>query len=755
MYKKDAITMFKKFGFNVLPLRGKRPIIEWDKWKSEAQTLDDIEAMPWHNATGIGVIMGKDDLGLFDIDGIEDYDLLDSLYEKLGLTEKYPWVVQSGSGEGFHIYFRCKEYDKLAERFGGKGVYKFKLKKDGVCKHIELRLRNCQTAFPPSMHESSGVYTYYYGEPTELPVYLDAETVFKCLEDLCVVNEPASEKTKSPSKQYIDTEKLESALNYLSENLPEGCYDEWYRIGFGLVPFGVKGEDYFVEMSLNNPHYKDTEESIREKFAGLVKDYDGRISVGSIYHIAESYGWKKPVIKFWSVEKPGIVKIVRPRFKRFLESEGYCKYKIDDKYLYVKITNNIVEEFESIGVKDFVISYLYELPMEEFGDCNRSEVMDALMKGANQFFTNQFLEFLITRNIEFNRDTGESSFIYFQNGYVEVTKDEIRFQEYKHLKRHIWKRQILNRNYFEETSRSDFEEFLHNVCGKDTNRLNALRSAIGYALHCYKDPSVAKAIIFMDERLSDGAFGRSGKGLLIKAISQIRNIVVEDGRNFNPSKNFAFQRVKADTNIIAFEDLREKYPFERLYSIITEGITIEKKNRDEIFIPFNDSPKILISTNFSIRGVDDSTVDRQFIIEFTDHYSSKHRPVDEFGKLFYNPWSEEEWNQFDNLMFECLQLYLKKGLIEYEHVNLDQKRLIDETCEEFAEFSDDIELNHEHNKKAIYGKFIAEYDEYEKLTQGKFTRWLKIWAKLKNFDVVEGKSGANRTIIFNTLKQAA
>jgi len=304
MYKLVAITMFEKFGFNVLALRGKKPMIDWDKWQNGEQTIHDIESMPWEKSSGLGAVMGRNDLRLIDIDGIEDYDLLDILYEELGLPEKYSWVVQSGSGEGFHIYFRCKENDALTEKLGGiKAVYKFRLKKDGMCKHIELRWKDCQTALPPSMHESAGIYTYYYNEPNELPEYIEAETMIKCLEKLCVIVEPAMEKTTAPVKQYYDTEKLESALDFLSENLPDGCYEDWYRIGFALVLLGEKGEKYFVKMSLNNPNYKDSEATIRRKFSELLKDYDGRISLGSIFHIAELYGWKKPVIKFWYREK--------------------------------------------------------------------------------------------------------------------------------------------------------------------------------------------------------------------------------------------------------------------------------------------------------------------------------------------------------------------------------------------------------------------------------------------------------------------
>jgi hypothetical protein len=541
---------------------------------------------------------------------------------------------------------------------------------------------------------------------------------------------------------------LESALKYLTENLPAGSYEEWYRIGFALVPLGAEGEKYFIEMSLKNKHYHDTEEELRKKFEQLVKDFDGRVSLGTIYHVAEIYGWKKPVIKFWYVDDGGKVKINRTRYKRFLESEGFCKYKIESNYFFVRIENNIVEEIDSIDVKEFVMNYLERLPVDEFDGTNRANVMDSVIKSVNQLFTTQFLEFLITRNIEFNKDIKEKGYFYFKNGFVEIMKNEVRFNNYKKLEKHIWKKQIIKRGYLQTERRSMFEDLLFNICRGTQKRFEALKSGIGYLLHTFKDPSISKAIVFIDEKLSEGAFGRSGKGLVIKGISHIRNIIIEDGRNFSPSKNFAFQRVKADTNIIGIEDIREKFPFDRLFSIITEGITIERKNKDEIFLPFNESPKVILSTNFSISGVDDSTIDRQFIIEFSDYYNKNHRPVDDFGKLFFDGWDEDEWNDFDCFMIECLQFYLSRGLVAYEFVNINKKKLIDETTIEFYEFSDVLVPNKEYDKKELYDNFKKEYTDLEKLTQAKFTRWLKVYGRINRYDVKEGKSDSIRTLIF-------
>lgn len=765
-YKKLAKNYKSRLGINVLPLKGKRPMIEWDRWQNTLQTEDDIEKMNWSGSTGLGGIQGISDWRCLDLDVVEDFEIVELILKELGLPENYCWVVQSGSGEGFHIYIRIQNDDEVLKKLGGdKAVYKFKLKKDGYCKHIELRWMNCQTALPPSMHESGGIYNFYFENPEEPPVYVDLDKLINCLEKYCVI-EPLTptlspkEREKDTGKVYYDKARLESALDYLAENLPDGSYEEWYKIGFALVPLNEQGEKYFVEMSLKNPSYNDSEIELKKKFESLVKDYNGSVTIGTIYHIAEIYGWKKPIIKFWfpagggTSTENGRIKISRIRFKKFLESEGFCKYKIESNHLFVRVENNIVEEIDSVDVKEFVMNYLERMATEEFEGTSRNEIIEALIKSANQLFTQQFLEFLITRNIEFNKDTFDTGYFYFKNGFVEVSISRIDFHNYKNINKHIWKKQIIDRNFVESSRRSVFEDFLFNVCRSEVKRYESLKSAIGYLLHTYKDPSITKSIVFIDEKLSDGAFGRSGKGLVIKSISKVRNVVVEDGRNFNPSKNFAFQRVKADTNIIGFEDIREKFPFERLFSIITDGITIERKNKDEIHIGYSESPKVVISTNFSISGVDDSTMDRQFIIEFSDYYNKTHRPVHDFGKPFFGSWTDDEWSNFDNFMIGCLQLYLKKGLVTYEFVNLDKKKMIDETCQEFVEFADDvIHTGKEYEKKELYESFKKEYEDFDpvgagKLTQSKFTRWLKVWGRVKNYEVVEGKSGSKRTIGF-------
>jgi len=85
---------------------------------------------------------------------------------------------------------------------------------------------------------------------------------------------------------------------------------------------------------------------------------------------------------------------------------------------------------------------------------------------------------------------------------------------------------------------------------------------------------------------------------------------------------------------------------------------------------------------------------------------------------------------------------------------LEKKKLIDSTCEEFAEYFESLGLNFEHNKKDLLEDFKKNYDEFSELKLTKFTRWMKEAARIKGFSVSERKSGFDRLIKFRNGKAA-
>lgn len=243
-----------------------------------------------------------------------------------------------------------------------------------------------------------------------------------------------------------------------------------------------------------------------------------------------------------------------------MESAGYGKLLIADDPIYVQVQEGVVERVNSVKIMDFVNDYLDNALN---GTGSKRIVKEALYKDSKNIFTASNLNFLKTLEIDFVKDTKEKAYFFYLNCFVVVTKDSVIPKPYKQLKGHIWRDQIIQRNFKRGTKDTVFLKFLQNVCKNDLERINSLASAMGYLLHRYKNPSISKSVIFLDEKISSSAFGRSGKGLVAEAIGKLRNEVEIDGKNFNFNKSFVFQRIELDTEIIFFDDIKKSFQFDR------------------------------------------------------------------------------------------------------------------------------------------------------------------------------------------------
>lgn len=764
-FRNIAKDYFDVFGFNILPLENKVPKVTgeggWKKWETEEMTYADIDLLGWNSTTnGIGAISGIKNLRCLDFDSVTDYEIVKQFVMKLGLPSEYVWVVKSGSGKGFHIWFYCDDDSYLFQILGGeKSYYKLLLKEKELCDHIELRWKNCQTVLPPSFHPSGNKYEYLYlqeiGLPSIGPSNIGVGRLIDALREFCMLSEKLEDrsekmalKEKQRTYKKVDKRILAEAAELLKGKVDN--YNDYLRIGFALASIGEEGREYFLLIGKDNPKYsEDTEAVLNKKFDGLVKDYRGDITLGSFIEIAKKYGFSRrdvpefTKVRFWQIED-GKANIIRNTFIEFLEVEGFGKMYLGKDYIFIQIDNNIVREIAPVKIKDFVIKNVNELTDAGI----RKIVKESLIRNAKTLFSESTLECLQTVTPYFAKDTKEKALFFFNNCFVEVAETDIQIKSYEELNDNIWEEQLIKRDFSLATDVSDFEKFINNVCRNDMSRINSLKSAIGYLLHSYKDPTRTKAIIFTDEKLSDSAFGRSGKGIVANAVKQLKNVLRIDGKNFKFDKSFPFQSVNPDTQILFFDDVTKKFGFEKLFSIITEGMTIEKKNKNEYSIPFERTPKIVITTNHSITGSDDSSKARQFVIEFSDFYNARHEPIHDFGKMFFKEWNEAEWNAFDNFMIGCCQFYLKNELMEYEYVNLIKKKLIDETTSEFEEFIKEVPFNTEQNKKELFERFKKENEDFGQIKQNTFSKWTKVYAELYDLRIDERKSGSDRYITF-------
>jgi hypothetical protein len=465
---------------------------------------------------------------------------------------------------------------------------------------------------------------------------------------------------------------------------------------------------------------------------------------------------------FWDRNDKGVIKIIHIQFKQFLEDNGFYKYCPEGgkNYVFVKVTNNLIDHTSEKEIKDFVLAHLLELDdvavYNYFADNTR-------------FFKEEFLSMLSTIEIYFIADSKDASYLYYKNCAIKITKDGVSTLDYLDLGGYVWKDHVIDRNFTlcGVTQKCDFKKFVSNINGGDEGRIQSMESTIGFLLHGYKNLSFCPAVILNDEVISDNPEGGTGKGLLMNALSKMKKLVVIDGKSFAFERSFAYQLVSADTQILCFDDVRKHFDFERLFSVVTEGLTLEKKNKDAIKIPFAKSPKIAITTNYAIKGAGNSFARRKWELELHQYYTKEYTPLDEFGKLMFGDWNDDDWCEFDNYMISCLTNYLKTGLVKSKFVNLKIRQLSAETCHEFIEWCGLVD-SAERNvmlqtdtrlyKNELYSNFVDEYPDYGprgrmSISRTKFYKWLISYAMYKEGTMPEeDRDQQGRWIIIKSKK---
>ncbi|WP_213074528.1 hypothetical protein, partial [Acinetobacter baumannii] len=82
---------------------------------------------------------------------------------------------------------------------------------------------------------------------------------------------------------------------------------------------------------------------------------------------------------------------------------------------------------------------------------------------------------------------------------------------------------------------------------------------------------------------------------------------------------------------IAFPDAPFNFNYRALFNAITGTMVIEKKQEKSINIPFKESPKIVVATNYALKIESDSYTDRVVNLQFSDFFGLHNRPSDYLG----------------------------------------------------------------------------------------------------------------------------
>ena len=422
--------------------------------------------------------------------------------------------------------------------------------------------------------------------------------------------------------------------------------------------------------------------------------------------------------QFWYYHNKSI-KISTARLLYFLRLNGFSKLPSTpgEETTFVRVHGYIVERYYARQIRDFIHQQIIDRDLD-------FEILETFL--VSRKAVNSVYEDLITIDLNFKSSTPNGRYFFFENGCFEVTRDSIK--EVHTPDCYVWKDQIIPHvfsplpsffkrcedekwNFIDNESpvyhyslncsrmfwRKEFEKDLSFNPAENTayrekhpysiygprlfdweqkiqyryfiNRLYCY----GYLLHDFKSDKQAYALYLLEQSVDSESInsGGSGKSFVAKMMKKLRllKVIDFDGRDLEQFKNpHWLDRVREGfTQLINFDDLDERVKFHTFYSMITNGIIVNKKHRDSQHLEFKDAPNILFSSNHVPDNMDPSTLRRIRFMQFSDYYhasrnkNDKGRTIsDDFGgmELFSEDYPEEYYNADYNFLLQCVQFYL-------------------------------------------------------------------------------------------------
>lgn len=363
--------------------------------------------------------------------------------------------------------------------------------------------------------------------------------------------------------------------------------------------------------------------------------------------------------------------------------------------------------------------------------------------------------------LSLNKCTSNTAYFFFKNGVLKVGSDSMDVIAYDSYDGYVFESQIIDF----EISLSfpivdcEFDKFIKNVTLGEPDRYEYLTTSLGYIIHGYKDRTFSKALILLDEELdfSGEANGGTGKSIIARAVAEITPTLTKDGKNLNNNSNrFFYQDISLGHQVLYLDDVKPDFDFEHFYAIATGEMTVEEKYKASYKIPFELSPKLLISSNYMVQGSGgESDARRRVEVEIGPYYSMSHTPLDDFGRKLFDDWPVSEWNNFYLTMAVYCQKFINNGVLQTAPINLEENKLRMSTDISFVEFCDSNIVFGENvteivkNKSSLYETFRASYPvEAKNVSNIRFKKWLDIWAKHRNLQVIHFKSNSENKIKF-------
>lgn len=258
--------------------------------------------------------------------------------------------------------------------------------------------------------------------------------------------------------------------------------------------------------------------------------------------------------------------------------------------------------------------------------------------------------------------TKDTGYKFFSNCYLEINRDDIHVMMYSDIPGMIWADQIQPRPFrfidSEEYGKSMYFDFLDKAIGITDHLL----MVIGYLTHEYKDSDGGYITVLTEQCPDPKQGGGSGKNLFTSLLGHtttykgVPGAQIQYNEKFLQSWNFE--------KLFAVHDVPKRFDFTFLKDMSTGAAIMKKLFKDEFVIPSTLMPKFIISTNFSYEVSDGGLRRRIIPLEFTDYFTRGGGVRKVYGKMFPRDWEGGEWLAYDNIIVNCIQLWLQAGELD-------------------------------------------------------------------------------------------
>ena len=404
--------------------------------------------------------------------------------------------------------------------------------------------------------------------------------------------------------------------------------------------------------------------------------------------------------------------------RNYLEREGFGQFMTTNdrttKRFFFHNDENVLRIFSADNIRDYVIKNI-ETFLE--GDDRSQAVLliDLMSRFSSAALESQVLVSIQcfgeldnndSKKMELASDDPNTCFIRFLNGVVVINKDDISLISYSHLgdQGAVWENSIIRKNIEIDETQGLYEKFCQNAMRiRDTKVMSSdgdwtreypisntveknfesLRSSIGYLLHA--DNTIQKAVVYIDRNSTiTKEEGGNGKTVVMKSIQYFRDRMSVNGKQFykgTGGDRFAFSGVTPSTGLIHIDDIDKNFDFKSLFAFLTGDLEVEGKGTNKVIITEDRKPKFGITTNYVLQGGGQSHARRQHIVEFGDFWNRCNKEgeapwnPEHLGKRLFNDFSQDDWNQFYTFGFNCIQLFLREGLVNGAMGSYEEKQL--------------------------------------------------------------------------------